>query len=158
MTHGSRPHRSGDIGLVESKNGSIIRKHIGSGCIWAQHAEAIDRFHRAHLKPTSISPAVCGTVLTVAMGNAAGSISFGPHPWELFANCRSARGSCALASVWPSWSVARTCNPTPKLHWPCGEPNANCSADSKGNKLHEGPFRRLPLVGYARISLADLVN
>ncbi len=38
----SRAQHSGDNGLVESKNGAVIRKHIGYGHIAAQHAEAID--------------------------------------------------------------------------------------------------------------------
>jgi len=45
----SRAHHCGDNGLVESKNGAIIRKHIGFGHIDAQHAEAMDQFHRQHL-------------------------------------------------------------------------------------------------------------
>lgn len=47
----SRPHHSGDNGLVEAKNGAIIRKHIGYGYIDAQHAQAMDRFYREHLNP-----------------------------------------------------------------------------------------------------------
>ena len=47
----SRAHHCGDNGLVESKNGAIIRKHIGFGHIDAQHAEAVDQFHRQHLNP-----------------------------------------------------------------------------------------------------------
>jgi len=47
----SRAYHSGDNGLVESKNGAIIRKHIGYGHIDAQHAEAMDRFHQQHLNP-----------------------------------------------------------------------------------------------------------
>jgi len=47
----SRAHRSGDNGLVESKNGAVIRKHMGFGHIGAQHAEAVDQFHRQHLNP-----------------------------------------------------------------------------------------------------------
>ena len=34
----SRAHHSGDNGLVETKNGAIIRKHIGYGYIDAKHA------------------------------------------------------------------------------------------------------------------------
>jgi len=45
----SRAHHCGDNGLVESKNGAVIRKHIGFGYIDAQHAEAVDQFHRQHL-------------------------------------------------------------------------------------------------------------
>ena len=47
----SRAHHCGDNGLVESKNGAIIRKHIGFGYIDAQHAQAVDQFHRQHLNP-----------------------------------------------------------------------------------------------------------
>jgi transposase InsO family protein len=47
----SRAHHCGDNGLVESKNGAVIRKHIGFGYIEAQHAEAVDQFHRQHLNP-----------------------------------------------------------------------------------------------------------
>src|SRR5947209_17043122 len=47
----SRAHHSGDNGLVESKNGAIIRKHIGYGHIDARHAEAVDRCHRQYLNP-----------------------------------------------------------------------------------------------------------
>jgi len=47
----SRAHRTGDNGLVESKNGAVIRKHMGFSHIAAPHAEAVDRFHREHLNP-----------------------------------------------------------------------------------------------------------
>jgi hypothetical protein len=47
----SRAHRSGDNGLVESKNGAVIRRHIGFGHIAAQHAETVDGFHRQYLNP-----------------------------------------------------------------------------------------------------------
>jgi len=47
----SRAHHTGDNGLVETKNGAIIRKHIGYGHIGAEHAEAMNRFHRDHLNP-----------------------------------------------------------------------------------------------------------
>ena len=47
----SRAHRTGDNGLVESKNGAIVRKHMGFTHIAAQHAEEVDQFHRQHLNP-----------------------------------------------------------------------------------------------------------
>ena len=40
----SRPRRSNDNGLVESKNGAVIRKHIGYGHIATEHAESIHTF------------------------------------------------------------------------------------------------------------------
>ena len=66
----SQAHHSGDNGLVESKNGAIIRKHIGHGYIGAQHAEAMDQFHREHLNPyiNFHRPCAVPTVVTQANG------------------------------------------------------------------------------------------
>lgn len=47
----SRPRQSGDNGLVETKNGAIIRKHIGYGYIDARHADRINDFYREYLNP-----------------------------------------------------------------------------------------------------------
>jgi hypothetical protein len=47
----SRAYRTGDNGLVESKNGAIVRKHMGFGHIGAEHAEEVDQFHRQYLNP-----------------------------------------------------------------------------------------------------------
>lgn len=47
----SRPRHSGDNGLVETKNGWVIRKHIGYGYIDQAHAEKINGFYRDHLNP-----------------------------------------------------------------------------------------------------------
>src|SRR5664279_124584 len=47
----SRPRQSGDNGLVEAKNGAIIRKHIGYGYIGASHADTINSFYREYLNP-----------------------------------------------------------------------------------------------------------
>jgi transposase InsO family protein len=47
----SRPRHSNDNGLVETKNGAIIRKHIGWGYIDASQADRIQQFYTAHLNP-----------------------------------------------------------------------------------------------------------
>ena len=47
----SRAQHSGDHGLVEAENAAVIRKHLGFGYIDAQHAAAVDTFHRQHLHP-----------------------------------------------------------------------------------------------------------
>jgi hypothetical protein len=47
----SRAHRTGDNGLVETKNGAVVRKHLGFAHIAAAEAEAVDQFHRQHLNP-----------------------------------------------------------------------------------------------------------
>jgi transposase InsO family protein len=47
----SRPRHSNDNGLVEAKNGAVVRKHMGHWHIAAQHAGAIGTFYREHLNP-----------------------------------------------------------------------------------------------------------
>jgi transposase InsO family protein len=47
----SRPRHSNDNALAESKNGAVVRKHIGYGYIAAPHAVAIDAFYQQHFNP-----------------------------------------------------------------------------------------------------------
>ncbi len=47
----SRPRQSNDNGLVETKNGAVIRKHLGYGSIDASHAEHLQQFYHAHFNP-----------------------------------------------------------------------------------------------------------
>jgi transposase InsO family protein len=47
----SRPRHSNDNGLVESKNGAVIRKHLGYGYIAAEHAPDIHAFYQRHFNP-----------------------------------------------------------------------------------------------------------
>ena len=47
----SRPRHSNDNGLVESKNGAVIRKHMGYTYIAAPHAGRIQRFYQQHFNP-----------------------------------------------------------------------------------------------------------
>jgi len=44
----SRPRRSNDNGLVEAKNGAVIRKHMGYTHIAADHADKVQSFYREH--------------------------------------------------------------------------------------------------------------
>ena len=47
----NRPRHCNDNGLAETKNGAIIRKHMGWGHIQAAHADRIQQFYNAHLNP-----------------------------------------------------------------------------------------------------------
>jgi hypothetical protein len=47
----SRAYRTTDNALVEGKNGSVVRKHIGYGFIAAEHAEQLQRFFTAQFNP-----------------------------------------------------------------------------------------------------------
>jgi transposase InsO family protein len=44
----SRPRHSNDNGLVEAKNGAVVRKHMGYTHIAAPHAAAIEAFYEEH--------------------------------------------------------------------------------------------------------------
>jgi hypothetical protein len=82
----SRAHHSGDNGLVESKNGAIIRKYIGHGHIDAQHAEAMDHFHSQYLNPyiNFHRPCAVPTVITQANGKRRRIYQRWATPFELF--------------------------------------------------------------------------
>ena len=62
----SRPRHSNDNGLAESKNGAVIRKHMGYGHIAAQHAQAIDKFYQEHFNPYLNFHRPCGVPELVA--------------------------------------------------------------------------------------------
>ena len=47
----SRPRHSNDNGLVETKNGAVIRKHMGYGYIHAAHADRMQQFYTAYFNP-----------------------------------------------------------------------------------------------------------
>jgi transposase InsO family protein len=90
----SRAYHCGDNGLVEAKNGAIVRKHIGYGHIAAPHADAMNQFHREHLNPyvNFHRPCAVPTVLTQANGKRRRIYQRWATPWELFgelADCES---------------------------------------------------------------------
>jgi transposase InsO family protein len=82
----SRAHHCGDNGLVETKNGAIIRKHIGFGHIDAKHAQAMDQFHRDHMNPyvNFHRPCAVPKVLTAANGKRRRVYLRWATPFELF--------------------------------------------------------------------------
>jgi hypothetical protein len=82
----SRAYHCGDNGLVEAKNGAVIRKHIGYGYIDAQHAEAVDQFHREHLNPyvNFHRPSAVPTIVTAANGKRRRIYTRWATPFELF--------------------------------------------------------------------------
>jgi len=90
----SRAHHSGDNGLVECKNGAIIRKHIGYGHIDAQHAEAMNRFHRQHLNPyvNFHRPCAVPKVITEASGKRRRVYERWATPFELLQEVPNCKG------------------------------------------------------------------
>lgn len=61
----SRPRTSNDNALVEGKNGSIIRKHMGYAHIPRRHATAINAFYQTHFNAYVNLHRPCGYATTV---------------------------------------------------------------------------------------------
>jgi hypothetical protein len=82
----SRAHHSGDHGLVEAKNGAVIRNHLGFSHIDAQHAAAVDAFLRQHLNPyvNFHRPCAVPVVITEPNGKRRRIYSRWATPFELF--------------------------------------------------------------------------
>jgi transposase InsO family protein len=81
----SRPRHSNDNGLVESKNGAVIRKHIGYGHIASVHAQAFDRFYREHFNPYLNFHRPCGVPQMVVSekGKAKRRYLWYATPWDI---------------------------------------------------------------------------
>jgi transposase InsO family protein len=96
----SRAYRSGDNGLVEAKNGAVIRKHIGYSHIDAKFATAMDHFHRDHLNPyvNFHRPCAVPHILTAANGKRQRIYSRWATPFELLQESPH-RASCLRPGV-----------------------------------------------------------
>jgi transposase InsO family protein len=81
----SRPRHSNDNGLAESKNGAVVRKHMGYGHIAAAHAAAINEFYREHFNPYLNFHRPCGVpeVVTEAKGQQRRVYRWYATPWEI---------------------------------------------------------------------------
>jgi transposase InsO family protein len=64
----SRPRHSNDNGLVETKNGAVVRKHMGYDHIEARHAEAVEEFFEQYFNPYLNYHRPCGVPEVVANG------------------------------------------------------------------------------------------
>ena len=82
----SRPRRSSDNGLVEAKNGAVIRKHMGYSHIAAPHAERVQRFYEEHLNDYLNFHRPCGQaeILTDAKGKQRTVYRRYETPWEVY--------------------------------------------------------------------------
>ena len=89
----SRPRRSNDNGLVEAKNGAVIRKHMGYWHIAAGHTERVQQFYEEHLNDYLNFHRPCGQaeVLTDAKGKQRRLYRVYATPWEIFRKLPKAR-------------------------------------------------------------------
>jgi transposase InsO family protein len=81
----SRPRHSNDNGLAETKNGWVIRKHVGYGHIASAHAEAFDEFYRQYFNPYLNFHRPCGVpeTTTDAKGKQRRVYRWYATPWEI---------------------------------------------------------------------------
>jgi transposase InsO family protein len=81
----SRPRHSNDNGMVETKNGWVIRKHVGYGHIASEHAEAFDEFYRQYFNPYLNFHRPCGVpeITTDAKGKQWRVYRWYATPWEI---------------------------------------------------------------------------
>ena len=82
----SRPRHSNDNGLVESKNGAVIRKHMGYTHIAAPHAGRIQRFYQQHFNPYLNYPPALRTTRNREQRQRQAEAGVPPNqtPWESF--------------------------------------------------------------------------
>jgi transposase InsO family protein len=81
----SRPRHSNDNGLVEAKNGAVVRKHMGYTHIAAPHAAAIEKFYEQHFNPYLNFHRPCGVPEQVvnAKGKSKRVYRWYATPWEI---------------------------------------------------------------------------
>lgn len=81
----SRPRRSNDNGLVEAKNGAVIRKHLGYGHIESEHAEQLEVFYEHYFNPYLNFHRPCGVpeIRTDRKGKQRRIYRWYATPWEI---------------------------------------------------------------------------
>jgi transposase InsO family protein len=96
----SRPRHSNDNGLAETKNGWVIRKHIGYGHIASKHAQDFDEFYRRHFNPYLNFHRPCGVpeVTATAKGKQKRVYRWYATPWEILRQLPGLAG-CLRAGV-----------------------------------------------------------
>ena len=88
----SRPRRSNDNGLVESKNGAVIRKHMGYVYIAADNAPKVERFYNSHFNNYVNFHRPCGQVriVTDSKGKQKRTYPSYATPWEVLSQLSDA--------------------------------------------------------------------
>lgn len=81
----SRPRHSNDNGLVEAKNGAVIRKHMGYGYIRCEQAAAIEEFYERWFNPYLNFHRPCGVpeITTTGKGKQRRVYRWYATPWEI---------------------------------------------------------------------------
>jgi transposase InsO family protein len=80
----SRPRHSNDNGLAESKNGAVVRKHMGYLHIGSEHAAGIQQFYEEHFNPYLNFHRPCGQpeLVSSSKGKLKRVYRWYATPWE----------------------------------------------------------------------------
>jgi transposase InsO family protein len=91
----SRPRHSNDNGLVESKNGAVIRKHMGFDHIASNHADSINVFYREHFNPYLNFHRPCGVpqLKKDSKGKTIRMYNWYATPWEILRQTPTVAGT-----------------------------------------------------------------
>ena len=91
----SRPRHSNDNGLVESKNGAVIRKHMGFDHIASSHADSINVFYQEHFNPYLNFHRPCGVpqLKKDSKGKTIRMYKWYATPWEILRQTPTIAGS-----------------------------------------------------------------
>ena len=130
-----RPRRSNDNGLVETKNGCIIRKHMGYHHIPQPFAARINKFYREHLIPYLNFHRPCAFPKVKVLKNGKKKISYPPEnymtPYE------------KLKSL-PDWQQYLRPGVTPEML----EAQANAKTPNQaGQEMQEAKQELLKIIG-----------
>jgi transposase InsO family protein len=91
----SRPRHSNDNGLVESKNGAVIRKHMGFDHIASSHADPINVFYEQYFNPYLNFHRPCGVpqLKKDGKGKTIRMYNWYATPWEILRQTPAVAGS-----------------------------------------------------------------
>src|SRR5258708_1939912 len=121
----SPPRHSNDNGLVETKNGAVIRKHMGYGYIHQAHAQSIQNFYAAYFNPSTIVPALKPTLPSTRRAAGAACTAVIKPRWKLCWPCPGPRNTCVPVSPSPACSAWPRCAATPKPRNACSTPSVS---------------------------------
>ena len=125
----SRPRHSNDNGLAETKNGWVIRQHIGYGHVALAHAEAFDQFYRQHFNPDLNFHRACGVpeLKVTAKGKHKRVYPWYATPWEILRQLPGLAGHLRQDVTVGNSPHLRASVPTRSRRNSCRKPNASCS-------------------------------
>jgi len=143
-TDKSRAYRSGDNGLVESKNGAIIRKHIGFGTSRAA-CETMNRFHREYLNPyVNFHGPAPFTDRRHANGKRRRVYRVWATPFEIFSRMPHCEATCGPVSAWRNSKDSPVPSPIPKPPSDATRQTANASPNREAKRVMAASRSKTP--------------